>query len=288
MASRAEVTNFIRHLLKIKEAFARDQRLSSSHISLYYALFFEWNESRFLDTFFINRLEMMNASKIGSVNTYTKCLKELDSFGYIKYLPSFNPNKGSMVNLFIFDNGTDKGSSKGTDKGSDKGCEQVVIPFNKHIKQNKDKKDNKGSKDGLLSVSNKNVDSIVDRPPKSEKIIFSPPSLKEEKADEISKTEARTGSSISQRTTFVPPELTEIKEFFEEKNKTVLEAEKFFNYFESNGWLVGGKTKMKNWHAAARNWIARSEEFNKASPSSSRASSDRLHVNQNKDYSIPL
>jgi hypothetical protein len=80
--------------------------------------------------------------------------------------------------------------------------------------------------------------------------------------------------------------LNQVKSFFLEKNKTDLEAEKFFNHFESNGWLVGGKTKMKNWQAAARNWIARSEEFNSDRFLSS--SKDRLNVNQNKDYSVPL
>ena len=30
-----------------------------------------------------------------------------------------------------------------------------------------------------------------------------------------------------------------------------MEADKFYNYFSSNGWLVGGKTPMKDWRAAA-------------------------------------
>jgi len=36
------------------------------------------------------------------------------------------------------------------------------------------------------------------------------------------------------------------------------ESEKMFNFYESKGWLVG-KAKMKNWKAAASNWIARAE-----------------------------
>ncbi len=28
-----------------------------------------------------------------------------------------------------------------------------------------------------------------------------------------------------------------------------IEAKKFFNHFESNGWKVGGKSPMKNWQA---------------------------------------
>ena len=30
-------------------------------------------------------------------------------------------------------------------------------------------------------------------------------------------------------------------------------SEKWFDYYESNGWLVG-KNKMKNWRAAVRTW----------------------------------
>mgnify|MGYP006154181031 CR=1 FL=1 len=90
----------------------------------------------------------------------------------------------------------------------------------------------------------------------------------------------------SKRENFISPSLDEVKAFFKEKNKTDLEAEKFFNHFESNGWLVGGKSKMKNWQAAARNWILNSEKF--ANSSKGPPKPGNLNVNQNKDYSVPL
>lgn len=62
---------------------------------------------------------------------------------------------------------------------------------------------------------------------------------------------------------FTIPDLQEVQSYFLEKQNTQTEAERFFNYFESNGWLVGGKTQMKDWKAAARNWIMRSKEFQK-------------------------
>ena len=73
--------------------------------------------------------------------------------------------------------------------------------------------------------------------------------------------------------------------FFKEKNKTDLEAQKFFNHFESNGWLVGGKAKMKNWHAAARNWILNTDKFQNGMQQKKPGD---IAVNQNKDYSVPL
>ena len=42
-----------------------------------------------------------------------------------------------------------------------------------------------------------------------------------------------------------------------------LQAQKFMNHFQTNGWLVGkAKNKMKDWEAAARNWILNIEEIN--------------------------
>ena len=90
----------------------------------------------------------------------------------------------------------------------------------------------------------------------------------------------------SKREIFISPSLEEAILFFKEKNKTDLDAEKFFNHFESNGWLVGGKSKMKNWQAAARNWILNSEKFNASS--NTKPKPGNLNVNQNKDYSVPL
>lgn len=52
------------------------------------------------------------------------------------------------------------------------------------------------------------------------------------------------------------PTLLECKDYFKEL-LIPLEAEKFFDHFESNGWRVGGKAPMKNWKAAARNWKRR-------------------------------
>ena len=114
-----------------------DDDLSAHHISLYNALFLIWNECGFDNELSINRNDVMKLSKIGSANTYTKALKELDEKGYIKYIPSNNPLKGSKVNLYRFDKGSDKGtvksSSKGTDKGSDKGSDKACDTLYKQV-----------------------------------------------------------------------------------------------------------------------------------------------------------
>jgi hypothetical protein len=53
---------------------------------------------------------------------------------------------------------------------------------------------------------------------------------------------------------FSKPTPEELVAHFESKGSNSNEAEKFFNYYESNGWKVG-KNAMKNWKAASANWL---------------------------------
>lgn len=52
---------------------------------------------------------------------------------------------------------------------------------------------------------------------------------------------------------FKKPTLDEVKLNFSESKHSMSEAEKFYNYYESNGWRVG-KNPMKSWTASAANW----------------------------------
>lgn len=54
------------------------------------------------------------------------------------------------------------------------------------------------------------------------------------------------------RKTFTKPTIDEIQDYCIERNNNV-NAEQFFDYYESNGWKVG-KNSMKDWKAAVRTW----------------------------------
>lgn len=58
---------------------------------------------------------------------------------------------------------------------------------------------------------------------------------------------------------FHPPDIAEVKAYFAEKGGTNAQAERFFTYYESNGWRVG-KNPMKKWKAAASGWISRDRD----------------------------
>lgn len=55
---------------------------------------------------------------------------------------------------------------------------------------------------------------------------------------------------------FAPPTMNEVADYFLEKGSTEFESEKFCNYYESKGWIVG-RVKMKNWRSAASGWMSR-------------------------------
>ena len=65
-------------------------------------------------------------------------------------------------------------------------------------------------------------------------------------------------------TRFSPPTVEQVRAYFRERGvppaDAHTEADKFVDRYEANGWIVG-KTKMKDWKAAARNWLRNRKEW---------------------------
>ena len=59
-------------------------------------------------------------------------------------------------------------------------------------------------------------------------------------------------------TRFTPPTLEEVQAYITENN-FIVDAQKFIDYYQSNGWIVG-KAKMKDWKATIRGWERREQE----------------------------
>lgn len=55
---------------------------------------------------------------------------------------------------------------------------------------------------------------------------------------------------------FTPPTKDEILQFCQE-NGLSIDVDYFIDHYNSNGWLIGGKSKMKDWRATVRNWARR-------------------------------
>jgi len=82
--------------------------------------------------------------------------------------------------------------------------------------------------------------------------------------------------------------------FFELQNWPINEAKKFFNHYQGIGWKVGGKTKIVNWQATAKNWMLKAEEIKTQNQQSKNVTlslskgTDNLKTTKDKNYSQPL
>lgn len=73
---------------------------------------------------------------------------------------------------------------------------------------------------------------------------------------------------------FVPPSLSEVKAYCQERNNGV-DPEAFIDFYESKGWKVGNQ-RMKDWRAAVRTWEKRD---NRASPQKEKFDLDAYLLN---------
>ncbi|NRR92795.1 hypothetical protein HSX10_14570 [Winogradskyella undariae] len=97
-----------------------------------------------------------------------------------------------------------------------------------------------------------------------------------------------------------PKNENEVLEFFKKEKWPEIEAQKFYNHYCAIGWKIGGKIKMEDWHASAKNWMLKSEELSVRAGHIERSRDtrtndkrqsqikDNLHTIRNKDYNQPL
>jgi hypothetical protein len=305
--------NYIKHLTGFFEKVAVDKTLNPTHVSLYVALFQFWNCNRFKNPISISRDEVMRISKISSKATYHKCLKNLHSLGYINYEPSYNPFKGSHVILFNFSEELkplpkserkpknepliELVSEQALNKSctsSETGTEQAVVPSinyinNTNILNDKNVSNLKKHSKNFEEINNYNLENENSEKEKS--------SAKKEKEEMQNENYAFANSdenqiknswqkSSAKKEEKLQPSIEEVKTYFQENNFPEQEAQKFFNYFKSVGWLVGGKTPMVDWQAAAQNWMINAPKFISNAEQPNRAK--QLNTTTDKDYSEPL
>jgi hypothetical protein len=69
-------------------------------------------------------------------------------------------------------------------------------------------------------------------------------------------------NTIERPTNFIKPTIPEIQTAITEKGLKRVNAETFWNYYESNGWKIG-KNKMKSWKATLSVWESRNKDEQK-------------------------
>ena len=81
----------------------------------------------------------------------------------------------------------------------------------------------------------------------------------------------------------IPPEFRYVEEYFNIKGE-LQQAQRFYDYYTSNGWRVG-KNKMKCWKSAVRNWLSNKKEFkNNGSITETEPKFGRIPISELRDY----
>jgi hypothetical protein len=267
----------------------------------------------------------MRISKISSKATYHKCLKNLHALGYIEYQPSYNPFRGSHVILFnfaddlkplskserktknelLFEQVTEQALNKScTSSGT--GTEQALVPSINYVnntnslnKKNVSNLEKHAKK--LEEINNTSEDNIkpnchpelVEGSQKekssAKKEMFS--TFDDTYQKQTQNSREKEESSHTELVEVPPnqklnPDIEYVKTYFQENNFPELEAQKFYNYFKSVGWLIGGKIPMADWQAAAQNWMLNTPKFISNAEQPNRAKN--LNTTTDKDYSEPL
>lgn len=313
--------NYIKHLTGFFDRVAKDKQLNPTHISLYIALFQFWNCNRFKNPISISRDEIMRISKISSKATYHKCLKALHAQGYIRYEPSYNPFKGSHVYLFNFSDDLkplpkNTGSNfksvddqvvnkldTGIETSLEQPTEQVVVPYtnntnntnsrndvnslNSDAQAQKNEEENLNFKNEKIGKEEKGSAEKEEKKEMPDQVVpdknqISSPAFADYNAEHTNDSRQK---KLREKKKDAPPDIQMVKAYFLDKSFPITEAEKFFNYFSSIGWLVGGKIPMVDWKAAADNWMLNAPKFNTNERTDTRKQFD---TSADKDYSEPL
>ena len=306
--------NYIKHLTGFFNKISNENAINPTHISLYLALFQCWNVNRFKNPTGISREEIMKASKINSKATYHKCMKELQALGFMEYLPTYNPHSCSnviMVNFSDVLNNRPKfepfTSSKNkpvqnlTYSKNEQVVEQVKydnslkynnLKLNKNPKLNFEPVQNTSRLKNEQHIEQVNEQVYIDNNKTytntiNKDIDTTAEILNSENSNEalVEIQKEKSCAKKEANNNGITPSLEMILEYFAFKESSETEANKFFNYYSSIGWLVGGKTKMKDWKASARNWIMNQNKFQ---PKSNLPQPNHLQTSNYKNYAEPL
>jgi len=249
--------NYIKLLNAAFSTFYFDDRLNPTHISLYMALFQEWNSCRFMDEFYVNRRELMRVAKIGSKSTYHRCIVDLDAWQYLSYFPSNNPYKGSKIKMAII------GTSD----------EPVVGQYNPILEQLAEQYYPRGVPlEGHYHPKNGQV-LYQHHPIGGQALVSNTNNIKQE--NNIKQPKGRQAVIL----------------FFEEKGFDADEGKKFYEHYADREWKTSDGKPIRDWRSLATNWMDRTELFeeeNKPNKKEVSQIKDNLRTTKNKDYGQPL
>ena len=249
--------NYIKLLNAAFETFHTDDRMHPAHISLYMALFQEWNASRFANEIFVNRRDLMLVSKIGSNSSYHRTITDLDAWDYLSYFPSNSPYKGSKIKMSVLWTGDSQVLE--TDRSI---YEPVAVRY-------------PPTRAPVSGQYHPVLEQLAERYRPNGELTLGTTINKTKGINNTKRPKGRQGVSI----------------FFNKKGFDADEGKKFFDHYEANDWKTSDGKAIRDWQALAINWMDRTELFKaKNNPNKKQASQkqDNLRTSKNKDYGQPL
>lgn len=245
--------NFIRHLNAFYTLVHEHERLRANDISLYLALFQLWNLEHFPVSLIIDRSSAVKLCKIGSLHTYTRCLKRLHKFGFLNYESPEGIFSRGVIKMLPLEkkdsskhakNDTHMCSKSDTDVGGRIDTHTVSILTHFNNKQ----------------INNyKNERETARSPKKSKDKIKAPPA----------------------------PELEEISTYFRAAAQSEKEAALFYFHYKAIGWTLGG-SPILDWTAAAEKWISRIPSFKNNTIANTTSTTGGLRSEEDKRYDEPF
>ena len=256
------------------------------------ALFQYWNFNRFQNPFPVYRDNIMNMSKIGSKNTYHKCIKELHEAKYIYYHPAsskFLPVKVSIGRLDIEEEPPGRykqldifnsSEEQSLNSAADLSCPKIGTDETGQNLENTCPNIDTDSVPYLTATCTdfdtvpvpkmghniKHKHFIKESKQPAQKIFD-----KNEKLSEAVNNLARVPNMghADSKTNCHPepveglplPQLQEVEEFFKSVNYPAEEAQKFFNHYKAIGWKIKGITPIEDWQAAAHKWMLNAKKW---------------------------
>gem|GEM_PF-857578 len=218
--------NYILHLNGFFNQVIEDDQLTPIEVSVYLALFRQWNINRFRNPVSLTRADVMNVSKVLSKTTYRRALWALHNAGYILYMPSNSPLVGSKVVIKDLTSMGRRCSGSGSNAvqvrtNGDAVVDQQMVPSLNYI-----------------NISNGKTSGKTHTPTFDTGIVL------EEK-----------NSSAGEGAAGRPGDLDEVEQFFMAFGSDKRDAKRFFRYYNSLGWRLAGKAVIRDWKAVAENWI---------------------------------
>lgn len=217
--------------------YENPDKINKSHVALYMFLINQNNRSNWSEWFKLPYDLAMAGACIGSKGTYYKCLNELQSWKLIKYKKGENDYKAPQISIIVL--------SK---------SEQLTVPLSEPLTVPLTGQLSEQLSEQLSVLLTGNIDILITS---NYKLITD--NIKKWIKSELDSLEKPKRASRK----FVKPTIHEMIDFIK-SNSLNVDAEYFFNHYESNGWKVG-KTSMSNWQTTIKNWHKREKEFKQKS-----------------------